>query len=360
MSKLVFLTPGPSELYFTVPDHLQQALRENIGSISHRSSIFEQIFAQAVGQLRQLMNIPPHFHIVFTASATEVWERIIQNLTSQATYHLVNGSFSKKFYETAQAYKRAAVKHEVEEGEGFRIEELSIPDAAELIGLTLNETSTGVVMPLEQIYSLRKQHPDKLIAVDAVSIAPYPNLDFNQIDSLFFSVQKCFGLPAGLGVWIFNDRCLRKAEELERMGHQVGSYHTISAYVKNAAKNQTPETPNVLGIYLLGKVAEDMNRRGMQAIRQEINYKSSLMYHTLAANPSFEIFVKEKEFRSPTIVVANTLKGKGKDFMAEARRHGIEVGGGYGKMAEKQIRIANFPTHSKEVFEKLADILAAY
>src|SRR5688572_6419036 len=101
MQHHVNFTPGPSQLYFTIADHARQAFRDNIPSISHRSKQFEQIVAETTSGLRQLLNLPSGHHIFFTGSATEVWERIIQNLVDEKSFHLVNGSFSKRFYEIA-------------------------------------------------------------------------------------------------------------------------------------------------------------------------------------------------------------------------------------------------------------------
>jgi phosphoserine aminotransferase len=352
-----FLTPGPSQLYFTVEDHLRRALKDNVCAISHRSSAFQQIVAHAVAQIRQLMNVPEDYHIVFTASATEVWERSIQNLVGKYSYHLVNGSFSQKYHETSALLQKEAIKYEVPFGQGFELEELQIPEQTELICLTQNETSTGVSMPLSDIYEIRKQHPDKLIAVDMVSSAPYPDIDFSQIDTAFFSVQKCFGLPAGLGVWILNEKCVEKSIKLEKSGQSIGTYHRIPSLVKNIKNNETPETPNMLGIYLLGKVAEDMNHRGIKNIRNETNYKAVLTYGTIQQSENFKIFVEKEKFRSKTVIVAEVLKENAAYFIKKFKEHHITVSSGYGKGKETQIRIANFPTHSKETFELLADLM---
>ncbi len=354
--KRTFLTPGPSELYFTVEDHLKTALHNHIASISHRSPKFQQVIQDTVAQLRELMNIPQDYYIVFTASATEVWERIIENLVEETSYHFVNGTFSKRFYETAVALHRSPVRHEVELGQGFDLEQVEIPDVTEVICLTLNETATGVAMPLEQIAELRAKHPHTLIAVDAVSAVPFPTVNFSQIDTLFYSVQKCFGLPAGLGVWIFNKKCLAKAQKLLE-NQSIGFHHSIPSFVQQAEKNQTPCTPNMLAIYLLGKVAQDMNRRGIQTIRNEITYKAALIYKALAESSQFEIFVKNPDFQSKTVMVADVVSGDNTEFLAKCKQVGLVVGTGYGKASKKQIRIANFPTHSKEVFEQLAEII---
>ncbi|TAE04058.1 MAG: aminotransferase class V-fold PLP-dependent enzyme [Bacteroidetes bacterium] len=359
MPKSIFLTPGPSELYFTVPDHIQTALRESICEISHRSKQFENVVRNTVSQLRTLLNVPEDYYVVFTGSATEIWERSIQNLAMDTTYHFVNGSFSQKFYDFSIALKRHAVKFEVPAGQGFDLENLEIPAVAELICVTENETSSGVTFPLSDIYKLREQYPDKLLIVDAVSIAPYADLDLTKVDSMFFSVQKCFGLPSGLGVWIFNEKCVQKAEALQKEGLAIGTYHSILSLIKDAKNSQTPSTPNMLGIYLLGKVAEDMNRKGVKAIRQEIDYKAALMYDVLSKNKKFELFVKEEKFRSQTVIVAN-LESESAPLINQIKEQGIVLGGGYGALKARQIRIANFPTHSKETFEKVADLIEKY
>jgi phosphoserine aminotransferase len=349
-------TPGPSQLYFTVSDHARNAFRDGIPSISHRSKLFEQICKNTTDGLRSLLNIPSDHHIFFTASATEIWERVIQNLVAEKSFHLVNGSFSKRFYEIALQLNRKAEKAEVKEGEGF---DRVAASQTELIAITQNETSTGVTMPLDIIYNLRESNREALIAVDAVSSVPYPQFDFTKTDSVFFSVQKGFGLPAGLGVWIVNDRCIKKAEELLNRGVSIGSYHNIPSLLSHAQKNQTPETPNVLGIYLLGKVIEDFLRRGIDIIRKETEYKAAILYQVLEQHSIIRPFVKDKKFQSKTVIVADT--GTHTESVTKfLQQKGLYPGEGYGPFKKTQLRFANFPAHSKEQYEMLVDALAEF
>lgn len=357
-TKNYFLTPGPSELYFTVPDHIQTAIKNGIGSISHRSKAFTDIFGETVQNLRDLLNIPDNFHVVFTGSATEIWQHQINNCTSKKTFHLVNGSFSTRFYEFSKSLGREAVKHEVPFGKGFNVDELDVPADTEMLCVTQNETSSGVQLPVEDIYKLREKYPEILIAVDAVSAVPYVDIDFSKIDSLFFSVQKGIGLPAGLGIWVFNEKCVAKNKALIEAGQVINPYHSISTLLKNAEKNMTQATPNVLGIYLLGKVAEDMLRRGIETIRQETEFKSALMYNMLEKHDKFKPFVEIEAHRSQTVVVADILDGtSSSEVIASLKEHGLEIGKGYGKLKDSQIRIANFPTSSKEIFFQLSQLM---
>ena len=103
-------TPGPSQLYFTVEDHIRTAFREGVPSLSHRSKKFEGYYKDTVDGLRELLKLPADYHIYFTGSATEIWERLIQNLVAEKSFHLVNGSFSKRFYEVAVQLGKKAEK----------------------------------------------------------------------------------------------------------------------------------------------------------------------------------------------------------------------------------------------------------
>ena len=353
-SKINF-TPGPSQLYFTVEDHMKQAFRDGIPSLSHRSKKFESIYAEAVTGLRQLLNLPSDYHLYFTGSATEIWERTVQNLVGETSFHLVNGSFSKRFFEISAQLGKNAKKHEVEAGEGFS-HSLEVPPSTELIAITHNETSSGVSLPLDFIYSFKTKHPNVLLVVDAVSSLPYPDFDYSKLDSVFFSVQKGFGLPAGLGVWMVNDKCLAKAEQLISKGQTIGSYHNLPTLHSHALKNQTPETPNVLGIYLLGKVVSDMLRHSVHKIRKETEYKSFLLYNTLKKHSHLKAFVKDETFQSRTVMVVDSgdLTEKVTKSLLEK---GMQPGDGYGSAKKHQLRFANFPTHAKEHFELLVDTL---
>jgi phosphoserine aminotransferase len=359
--KLTYFTPGPAELYPTVEQHVRSALDEQIGSISHRSAQFRKIYQHADEQLRTLLNVPKTHAILLTGSATEVWERVLMNCVEHESFHLVNGAFSQKFYDFALELGKYAHRFEKAPGEGFdygEIMEHGVPDYAELVCVTVNETATGAQMRTVDVHKFKRSHRSKLFCVDMVSSAPYHDIDFELIDSAFFSVQKAFGLPAGLGVWIVNEKCLDKAERLRRSDCTIGTYHSLPTLWKNYKNFETPETPNVWNLYLLGKVAEDFNRIGIENLRKETDAKAKLLYGFLEKDPRFEPAVRNPVHRSATVVVANVKTGKPADVLEKAKKAGFIVGGGYGGSKDRQIRIANFPATSPEQVERLIEVLA--
>jgi len=355
----VFFTPGPTQLYPEVKTFINQALDDNILSLNHRSKEFIEIFSSTCDSLRRLLNIPSDFHIFFLSSATECMDRIIQNVVDKNSFHFVNGAFAERFYKTAIELNKNAVKAEVNYGEGFKFDEIKINNDPELIAFTQNETSTGVALNADDIYRIKEQFPDSIVAVDIVTSAPFVNLDYTKIDSAFFSVQKGFGMPAGLGVLIVNDKCIEKAKSLNERNISIGSYHNFLALHENALKFQNTETPNVLGIYLLGKVCDALIGKGIENIRKETEAKSKLIYDFLDEHKKLKPFVKDKTIRSHTII--NIEAG---DKQAEIKKQlagkGILVGSGYGKFKDTQIRIANFPMHTIDDVRRIIEVLSDY
>lgn len=357
MQHKIYFTPGPSQIYYTLNDHMREAFQKDVMCISHRGAAFQEIFANTRAGLKTLLNLPDGYDIYFLSSANEIWERIIQNLVAYKSHHFVNGSFSKKFFQFAQDYQKQSTCMKVSSGGEF--DDLNIPDDAELISVTLNETSIGYSWDTKRIYALREAHPDKLIAVDGVSAFPAVDFDFSKVDTAYFSVQKCFGLPAGLGVWIVNQKCYEKAEMLKKNGFVTGSYHNLLELKAQGDNNQTPETPNTLGIFLLGKVVEDMLSKSAKMIQNDTIYKSTLLYQALEASKTLKPFITNKANRSKTVIVANCTNGN-KDFIKAAAEQGWIIGKGYGEFKDSQIRIASFPVHSKEQIEQLCDLIGNF
>lgn len=357
--KKVFFTPGPAQLYPSVEQHIQAALEEQIPSISHRSARFQEIFGEAVSNLRGLLGIPQDYALVFTASATEAWERIGQNCVEQQSFHLVNGVFSKRFADILAQLDIEVLRHEVASGKGFDPDTIDVPPGAELLALVANETSTGVATSPEVLASFAEKYPETLIAVDMVSIVPGVKYAFSSLDIAYFSVQKCFGLPAGLGVLILGPRAIARSAEIHAKGKSIGSYHAFHNLLKYAAKNQTPETPNVLGIYLLAKVSGDMLTQGAANIVAETSQKANLLYNRLSKHPKLSPSVAKEADRSPTALVFD-VEGGSTELIEAVAAKGMVLGAGYGPAKTKQIRIANFPAVSLAQVETLIEAIEEF
>lgn len=354
--KNIFFTAGPSQIYPTVPKHINKAIKTDILSLSHRSAAFQEMFKSAQDSLRKLLNIPKENHIFFIASANEGWERIIENTVEKQSFHFVNGAFGKRLYQISSELKKTPLAMEVADGEGFNFADVKIPEDTELVCLTHNESSTGVMLPIDEIHTLKRRYPDVLFALDTVSSIPYVDIDYSLIDCVYFSVQKGFGLPAGLGVLIITPAAMEKAVKLQNKGLNIGSYHSFPELLKYEQKFQAPETPNVLNIYLLGKVTDDLLKIGIQKIRKQTETKAGLLNKFIEKNEKYKFFVPFEQNRSKTVFTVKTPNNSA-ETIAKLKKHGLVVGKGYGKYKEEYIRISNFPAHTLKNVKKLIQYL---
>lgn len=329
---------------------------EHILSISHRSERFGEIVRRAKDNLRTYFSVPADYRIFFVSSAIESMEITLRNCCAQKSFHFINGAFSRRFFTSAQHIKKSPLHLAAEEGHGFSVEQVKIPAECDLVCLTQNETSTGVRLLYEVIEKIRKNYPDKLIAADIVSSAATERALFELADCWFFSVQKACGLPAGLGVILASKRALTKAKVLAAQGADIGSHHSLLSLDEFAQKNQTPATPNMLAIYLLGKRFERLIKVGIEAVEKTTLEKAKTLYDWLEKHPILKPFVKNPVDRSFTIIPIVLPEGKTSKAIQEALKpHNLGVGYGYGSFKETQIRIANFPQHSKEDVGRLIE-----
>jgi phosphoserine aminotransferase len=346
-----YFGPGPSQLHPLVPGTLSRAVAEGLPSISHRSPRFRAEVARTREALTELLSLPEGYRICYMGSATEAMERIIQGSVARRSFHLVNGSFSRRFRKVAVNLGREADQVEARDGEGFELNGVQVPGGSELVALTLNETSTGVALSPEGIRGVGERHPDVLMAVDGVSGTPAIPVEMSAVDALFFSVQKLFGLPAGLGVLVVSPRMAERSFELEERGLPVGGYLHLPALVRKADDDQTVATPNALGIHLLGRVAEAFLEMGLEGLQRETGEKARLLLEAATA-AGWEPFVAEAD-RSPTVLVFK-VPGGSVEVRSRLEERGFLLGSGYGPYKAEHVRIANFPAHTPEAVEALA------
>jgi phosphoserine aminotransferase len=351
-----YFTCGPTELYPIIREQTLIALDKKIPSISHREKDFEIIFKFTVDELKKLMGIPEDFMIFFTGSGTECMERIVENLVEDCSFHFVNGSFSERFYKTAVQLKKNPMLHQAEFGKGFDLDKIEIPENIELISITQNETSSGVAVPMKKIIELKNKYPKKIIAIDVVSSAPYTKIDFNKVDVAFFSVQKGFGMPPGLGVIIIRSSCISKTISLLELNCNIGTFNNFIDAAGYYDIQQTTVTPNTLAIYLLGKVANYLNTIGIDKIRFETDEKARILYDYFYTRKDMKLFVENPFDRSKTVIVIDCYKNQPavKRYLAD---NGFIVSSGHGKPGKSQIRIANFPVHSVEDVTKIIELI---
>jgi phosphoserine aminotransferase len=339
--------PGPSKVYPQVARYMQEAYVEGILSINHRSPAFMSICQKAVELIKIKLSVPEEYTILFVSSATESWEIIAQSLINKQSFHIYNGAFGQKWMEYTQKL------HPQTSGTAFGIqqeivaESVDVPLEAEIICLTQNETSNGTQLKDECIRSLQQKYPQKLIAVDVTSSLGGITMDFKAADIWFASVQKCLGLPAGLGLFICSPRTIERATFINENNH----YNSLLFVYENILKFQTHYTPNVLNIYLLMRVMEQVNEIG--EIDSLTKLRADSLYNFFEGFSQFTPLIAHAHLRSNTVLAIQAEKNMIAAMKEKAKKSGIILGNGYGSWKETTFRIANFPAISTEDIAQL-------
>ena len=346
MSQAIFY-PGPSRVYAKVPQYLLEAYSKRIMSINHRSEEFMDLAAKTKLVLRQKLAIPDDYEIVFTSSATECWEIIAQSLTMRKSHHFFNGAFGEKWKNRA-AQLVDTVESSFDLNAEIPTEELSDSD---VFCLTQNETSNGTMVSMDTIKKLRDL-TDELICVDATSSMGGILLDFSLADVWYASVQKCFGLPAGMGILLLSPRALRRAEKIG----DKRRYNSLLNIIEHWQTNQSPYTPNVLGLYLLYRTQNKLKE--ITQIEEKLTGRMTRWSEFIHSCSLLNFLVQNETVRSKT-VLALTVNNPEK-VIAYAKEAGIILGKGYGPWKEDTIRIANFPAIKRNEVAKAMKFLGRY
>jgi phosphoserine aminotransferase len=177
-----------------------------------------------------------------------------------------------------------------------------------------------------------------LTAVDATSSLGGIALDFTKADLWLASVQKCLGLPAGLGLLICSPRALQRAWEIKENKH----YNSLLFIYENMQQFQTQYTPNVLGIYLLMRVLQQVSP--IMELDAQIRKQAAYWYQFFDSDASpFRPLAQHPAVRSDTVITLAAEPGLLSRIKSQAAQVGIQLGNGYGSWKESTFRIANFP-----------------
>ncbi|MFN4144776.1 MAG: aminotransferase class V-fold PLP-dependent enzyme [Runella sp.] len=359
---MISFYPGPSKVYPQVEQYLTDAFRTGVLSMNHRSQGFMDVLKETLRLLHQKLNIPPDYKIYLVSSATEAWEIVAQSLTAQHSAHHYNGAFGKKWF--------SYTSHIVPQTSGslFPIQKTILGhlfdpnepamsafnrarwQGYEVLCITHNETSNGTQICQEDLAQIREFTP-ALIAIDATSSLGGVSFDWTVGDVWFASVQKCLGLPAGLGIMVCSQRALAKAREVK----DELRYNSLLFIDENFEKYQTHYTPNALGIYLLMRVMEQVPP--IAEVSQKIKQRAAEWYHFLENETQWQPLIQNPEVRSDTVIAVEGTPEAIENIKKKAASEGITLGNGYGEWRKTTFRIANFPAINDDEIEKLKEIL---
>ncbi|WP_340152546.1 aminotransferase class V-fold PLP-dependent enzyme [uncultured Marivirga sp.] len=344
--------PGPSKIYPQVARYFQEGMDLGIFERNHRSDSFQELFSRTKLLLKSKLNIPLDYEIAMVSSATECWEIIAQSFVQKRSSHYFNGAFGEKWWKYSQKIHPKSI------GANFSVNELpqieSFGQKPELIALTHNETSNGTAIPLGFQKDIRKRFPDSMIAFDATSSMAGYEFDWENGDIWYASVQKCFGLPAGMAIMVVSPKAITRAKEIGDEAH----YNSFNLILENTRKDQTHHTPNISNIFLLGRLLE--NVENITAIHNNLKSRKKDFYTDLKKVEILKPLINSSEVQSDTVFCLQGPQESIRMVIQTALNEGIILGNGYGVMKDSTIRVANFPAIPNQDYKDLINFLLRF
>ena len=287
---------GPSIL----PEEVLESVRDNLvnyeGSgmcvmeMSHRSKVFQKIIDEAEQDLRDLMNIPDNYKVLFIqGGATLQFAMIPMNLMKNGVAcYVETGAWSKKAIAEAKKYGEVKVVASSKDKNYSYIpdcSDLDIPDNADYVYICENETIHGTTW---------QKLPDtkgKILVSDQSSMFLSKPCNVADYGLIYGGVQKNIG-PAGMVIAIIREDLIRDPAELPSW---VPTYCAFKTHSDNGSMYNTP---NCWSIYVCGQVFKYLKKIGGLEAMDKMNIdKAQVMYDFLDQSKMFKGTV-EKEFRS--------------------------------------------------------------
>ena len=287
----------------------------SVMEMSHRSKAFETIINEAEADLRELMNIPDNYKVLFLqGGASQQFAMIPMNLMkNRKAAYLITGQWAKKAFQEAKIYGDAVeVVSSADKTFSYipDCSDLPIPEDADYVYICENNTIYGTK------YNTLPDTKGHILVSDVSSCFLSEPVDVTKYGIIYGGVQKNIG-PAGVVIVIIREDLI--TEDV------LPGTPTMLRYKIHADAGSLYNTPPAYGIYICGKVFKWLKKQGGLAVMKEHNEKKArILYDFLDESKLFKGTVR-KEDRSlmnvPFVTGDADLDAK---FVREAKEAGLE------------------------------------
>ncbi len=321
MSRVYNFSAGPAVLPESVLKSAAEEMLDYNGTgmsvmeMSHRSKAYQEIIDTAEADLRELMNIPDNYKVLFLqGGASQQFAMIPMNLMkNKVADYIVTGQWAKKAYQEASKYGKAN-KIASSEDQTFSY----IPDCSDL---PISEDADYVyICENNTIYGTKfKELPNtkgKLLVSDVSSCFLSEPVDVSKYGIIYGGVQKNIG-PAGVVIVIIREDLITE-DVLEYTP-------TMLKYKTHADAGSMYNTPPAYGIYICGKVFKWIKEMGgLEAMKEHNEAKAKILYDFLDESKLFKgtVVAKDRSLMNVPFVTGDSdMDAK---FVKEAKEAGFE------------------------------------
>lgn len=321
MGRVYNFSAGPAVLPEEVLQEAADEMLDYKGSgmsvmeMSHRSKTYDNIIKEAEADLRELMNIPDNYKVLFLqGGASQQFAMIPMNLMkNKVADYIVTGQWAKKAYQEAQIYGKAN-KIASSEDKTFSYipdcSDLPISEDADYVYICENNTIYGTK------FKTLPNTKGKTLVADVSSCFLSEPVDVTKYGVIYGGVQKNIG-PAGVVIVIIREDLI--TEDV------LPGTPTMLKYKTHSDNDSLYNTPPAYGIYICGKVFQWIKKMGgLEAMKERNEKKAKILYDFLDESKLFQGTVR-KEDRSlmnvPFVTGDAELDAK---FVKEAKEAGFE------------------------------------
>lgn len=329
---------GPSK----VPGGRLEALAATGHSLmgtSHRQPPVKQLVQRVRAGLAELFGLPEGYEVVLgNGGSVAFFDLVTFALIRDRSQHAVFGEFGAKFARAAAEAPWLDQPTILRAEAGSRV----LPraeDGVDVYAVTHNETSTGVMAPVERVPG------EALMVVDATSAAGGLPLDATESDVYFFAPQKSFASDGGLWIALLSPAAVARAEEIAASGRHIPSFFGLTEAIKQSRAGQTVNTPAVATLFLMAEQIDWMLAGGgLGGMVARTAASAAALYGWAEESTHAAPFVPEPAHRS--LVVGTIELDPAIDRVAVMdvlRANGIVDVDAYRGIGTNQLRVAMYP-----------------
>jgi aspartate aminotransferase-like enzyme len=330
---LLLLTPGPVELHPRVLKALSSPVRYH----REKSFLDDLMFVtQSVSKLEGTDNLT----VPITGSGTAAMDAAVSSMVRRSSKVLsfINGVFSERLYNISRYYSDSVTPYYKEWGKAITREDVrsALEDKEyDFVTIVHNETSTGVLNPMDEI--MEEINKRGLISiVDGVTSVGGDRVEVDKwgIDAMITASQKCLGGPPGMSFVTLSDRALSLIKKIDR-----GQSYYVD--VRNYIKDGKIDIPFTTATPLVIALKEAINMIYEEGLDRRIS-RHRLMGKAVRSGAQamgFELLA-ERGYESNT-VTAIKIPEKADQVVSQGKRYGVLFAGGQGKLAGKILRIGH-------------------
>lgn len=321
MKRVYNFSAGPAVLPEEVLEEAAQEMLDYRGTgmsvmeMSHRSAAFQQIIDEAEADLRDLLQIPDNYKVLFLqGGASQQFAMIPMNLMkNRVADYIVTGQWAKKAWQEAQKYGKAN-KIASSEDKTFSYipdcSDLPISEDADYVYICENNTIYGTK------YKTLPNTKGKLLVADVSSCFLSEPMDVEKYGIIYGGVQKNIG-PAGMVISIVREDLITD-DVLE-------GTPTMLKFKTHADADSMYNTPNCYCIYICGKVFKWLKKMGgLQAMKERNEEKARILYDYLDQSKLFRGTVEPASRSLMNVPFVTGDKEMDAKFVKEAKEAGLE------------------------------------